>query len=250
MARRPRIAPGGLIYHVVNRAAGRRTLFSDDEDFAHFEKLMKEHVVATSMRLLAYSVMPNHLHLVLWPRFDGDLSDFMQALTGQHAQAWRARNATTGQGSVYQGRFGSFPVQDDGHLLTVCRYVERNALTANLVQAAELWQWSSLWRRECAPQRTPWLTSSWPVARPVEWTSLVNAPVTTKELEALQRSLRHGRPLGEPAWAAATAGRLGLGEKPMGRPKRAKVGSDPTFVREASRAYRMQEVGSDPTFAA
>jgi putative transposase len=47
---------------------------------------------------------------------------------------------------VYQGRFKSFPIQDDSHFLTVCRYVERNALRAELVGRAEDWRWGSLWR--------------------------------------------------------------------------------------------------------
>ena len=87
------------------------------------------------MRLLAYCLMPNHFHVLLWPREDGDLSRFMSWLTMTHTQRWHAHHRTAGTGHLYQGRFKSFSVQSAEHFLTVCRYVERNALRANLVGA-------------------------------------------------------------------------------------------------------------------
>src|SRR5208337_3088457 len=95
-------------------------------------------------RLLAYCVMPNHWHLIVWPRQDGELSRFVGWLTLTHTQRWHAQRHTRGSGHVYQGRFKSFPVQGDEHFLTACRYVERNALRANLVERAEAWRWCSL----------------------------------------------------------------------------------------------------------
>ena len=99
------------------------------------------------MRVLAWCVMSNHWHLVLWPRGDGDLSEFMRWLTVTHTQRWHAAHHTSGTGPLYQGRFKSFPIQEDDHLLTVLRYVERNPLRANLVKRADEWRWSSLWHR-------------------------------------------------------------------------------------------------------
>jgi putative transposase len=95
--------------------------------------------------------MPNHFHLVLWPRRDGDLSRFMQWLTMTHTQRWHAHRRDAGHGHLYQSRFKSFPIQTDGHFLSVCRYVERNALRARLVGRAEDWAWCSLACRERRP---------------------------------------------------------------------------------------------------
>ena len=89
------------------------------------------------MRVLAWCVMSTHWHLVLWPREDGDLSEFMRWLTVTHTQRWHAAHRTAGTGPLYQGRFKSFPIQEDDHLLTVLRYVERNPLRANLVEEAD-----------------------------------------------------------------------------------------------------------------
>uniref|UniRef100_UPI00196B28C2 transposase n=1 Tax=Aquisphaera insulae TaxID=2712864 RepID=UPI00196B28C2 len=90
------------------------------------------------MRLLAYCLMPNHFHLLVWPREAGDLSDFMRWLTMTHTQRWHAYHRTVGTGHLYQGRYKSFPVQSVEHFLTVCHYVERNALRAGLVERRSL----------------------------------------------------------------------------------------------------------------
>ena len=90
--------------------------------------------------------MPNHWHLALRSDADGELSRFMRWITATHTMRYRAHYDTSGEGHVYQGRFKSFPIQDDAHFLIVCRYVERNAVRARLVKQAEQWQWGSLWR--------------------------------------------------------------------------------------------------------
>ncbi len=121
------------------------------------------------MRLLAFCLMPNHWHLVVWPRHTGELSDFGHWLTLTHTQRWHAHYHDVGTGHLYQGRFKSFPVAEDDHFLQLCRYVERNALRAGLVERAEQWRWGSLWHRyqgETPPP--PWL-STWPVAEPADW---------------------------------------------------------------------------------
>jgi putative transposase len=147
MPRRLRFSSGGYVYHVLNRVVGRVSVFDKSMDYAAFEKVLRQADAQVSMRLLAYCLLPNHWHLVLWPREDGDLSAYLQWVTMTHTQRWHAHQHTTGTGPLYQGRFKSFPIQEDGHLLTVCRYVEGNALRAQLVPRAEPWRWSSLWHR-------------------------------------------------------------------------------------------------------
>ena len=174
------------------------------------------------MRLLAYCLMPNHFHLLLWPREDGDLSQFMRWLTVTHTQRWHAHHRTAGTGHLYQGRFKSFPVESDDNFLTVCRYVERNALRANLVERAEDWRWGSLSaRRAKADEERPQL-APWPIARPRDWTARVNRPFGPKEEAAVCRSIQRGQPFGSPSWQASVAARLGLESlfRPRGRPRK------------------------------
>ena len=114
------------------------TIFEDDGDYEAFERSCEEAVERTRTRLLAYCVMPDHWHLIVWPRQDGELSRFVGWLTLTHTQRWHASRHSQGSGHVYQGRFKSFPVQGDEHFLTACRYVERNALRAKLVKRGRL----------------------------------------------------------------------------------------------------------------
>ena len=222
MSRPPRAAEGGLIYHALNRAVARATIFDDDGDYQAFLRVLGEAAERDAMRVLAYCVMPNHFHLVLWPRGDGDLSRFMRWLTMTHTQRWHAHRHSAGTGHLYQGRFKSFPVQDDGHFLTLCRYVERNALRAALVARAEQWPWGSLGAHGVPADPTRPTLDAWPVARPTDWVERVNTPLSPLEEEALRRAIRRNQPWGEPAWQERTAARLGLRStfQPLGRPKK------------------------------
>jgi putative transposase len=221
MPRRPRLAAGELAYHVLNRRVGRLPLFEKPADYAAFEKILAEAHAQTKMRITAYCLMPNHWHLLLWPRKDGELSEVLRWITVTHTQRWHAHHHTAGTGPVYQGRFKSFPVQTDAHFLTVARYVERNARRAHLVSRAEDWPWSSLWRRaQTDPKFVSWL-SDWPIDRPRDWVRRVNRAETAAELETLRVSVQRGRPFGEDAWVGRMAKRFGMEStlRPRGRPK-------------------------------
>jgi putative transposase len=223
MGRPHRLALAGYVYHVLNRANGRLPIFQKDGDYEAFERILGqalEHV--PGIRLLSYCLMPNHWHLVVWPRRDGELSDFGHWLTLTHTQRWHAHYRDVGTGHLYQGRFKSFPIERDEHFLQVCRYVERNALRAGLVRAAEQWPWSSLWHRRQAERRPAGLLSEWPVAEPAGWVELVNRPQTEAEVAAIRRSVQRGRPFGPEAWCGRVAARLGLAStlRPRGRPRK------------------------------
>ena len=147
MPRHPRAAPGGYVYHCLNRAVARLPLFQKDDDYHAFEHVLTMALERHPIRMLSYCIMPNHWHFVLWPERDGQLTDFLRWLTHTHTQRWHAHYHTSGTGHLYQGRFKSFPIAEDDHLYTVLRYVERNPRRANLVAQAERWRWSSLHQR-------------------------------------------------------------------------------------------------------
>jgi putative transposase len=218
MPRRLRHAAGGYVYHVLNRAVGRATLFHKPGDYDAFVRVLREAEDWRTVPLLAYCLMPNHWHLVLWPQRDGDLSEYLRWLTVTHTQRWHAHYHTEGTGPLYQGRFKSFPIQEDQHLLTVLRYVERNPLRAGLVAAAARWRWSSLGQRELG-LAGPTLAEG-PVGRPAEWVRWVEGVETEGELAALRRSVVRGAPFGDETWEGTTAVQLGLQAtlRPVGRP--------------------------------
>lgn len=218
MPRTARAAVGGLCYHVLNRGNARAEVFHKPEDFDAFVDLFAPACERLRMRILGWCLMPNHFHLVLRPYDDGDLGRWMQWLLTSHVRRYHRHYHTDGH--VWQGRFKAFPIQEDEHLLTVLRYLERNPLRADLVKRAEAWRWSSLALRSL--RTPPTILSPSPVKLPRNWVELVNRPQTEAEVAAMKRSIERGTPLGGAVWQRRTADRLGLEQtlRPRGRPRK------------------------------
>ena len=223
MGRPPRVTQPGLAYHVLNRRVMRLPLFQKDDDYLAFERVLAESLAhPDAPDLLAWCLMPNHWHLVAEAGQRTNLSTWMQWVTVTHTHRWHAHTHTAGQGPLYQGRFKSFPVQEDVHFLTLCRYVEANARRAKLVKRAEAWPWCSLWvRRRGKSALRPWLRP-WPVDRPRNWLAQVNRLMDEEALLCVRHSVTRGLPLGDQTWKARVASRLGLAItlRPRGRPRK------------------------------
>ena len=222
MPRRPRQSAGGYFYHVTNRAGGTEPIFEKPKDYRGFEQILEEVQQRIDIRLLSYCILPDRWQLLLWPREDGDLSEFMRLATVTHVQRWHVAHGTSGTGPLYQSRFKAFPVQKGKALLSVCRYIESAALRAKKVRKAENWRWCSLWHRLNNDEEISF--ARWPVARPADWKTLVNQPLDEQELAALDNSLFRDAPFGTPRWQKLTAARLGLEStlRARGRPRKAK----------------------------
>ena len=224
MPRRRRVHAAGVVFHVINRAAKRARLFENSADYAAFERLLCESAAPFQIALFAYCVMPNHWHLLLRPTHAGAVSRFMHWLTTTHSRRWQLAHDAEGLGAVYQGRFKAIPIACDHHFLWVCRYVERNALRANLVRRAEDWRWSSLWQRTRG-DGVQWL-APWPIAMPPEWIQHVNAAQTEAEVAAFRCAIQNGEPFGDQEWRDKVVREFKLrSSRPRGRPRRPGAGS-------------------------
>jgi putative transposase len=220
MARRRRVSPDGALHHVLNRGNRRETVFHKPEDYQAFFNLLCDATDRVPMRILAVCLMPNHFHLVLWPLNGCDLSAYMQWLMTAHIRRYHQHYETTGLGHIWQGRYKNFLIQSDAHLYNVLRYVEGNALRANMVRAAEFWPWSSANRRY-TPDGREYL-SEWPIPRPDDWTELVNTGWSLEELHRVRHSLKRGTPYGDEGWVRHTAEAYGL-ESTLRLPGRVRV---------------------------
>jgi putative transposase len=220
MPRTARAVVGGYCYHVLNRGNKKARVFHEPADYLQFCALVARAQARLELPILAACLMPNHVHLVMRPSASGDLARWMHWAFTTHVRWYHAKYATTGR--VWQGRFKAFIAQEDHHLLTLMRYVERNALRANMVERAEDWQWGSLaWRRA---ERPPIVLAPCPVPLPSYWRHLVNEPQTSVELDAIRTCVNRQRPFGSTEWVARQIKELGLESTvtPVGRPPRSR----------------------------
>lgn len=228
MSRISRVDLGDMVYHVINRANARLQIFDTDKDYQAFEKVLLEARERTDMRVLAYCIMPNHWHFVLYPRKDGDLQNFTGWLTMTHTQRWHASHGTVGSGHLYQGRYKSFLVQTNEYFMQLCRYVEQNPLKAGLVKQAQDWRWSSLWRREHGNKEQKKLLAPWPVENDnTSYLNWANTLQSKEDIEMVETCIARSRPLGNRIWIDKTTQRFNLESTfhPRGRPPKQEKGS-------------------------
>jgi putative transposase len=215
----PRIARGlsdGFVYHALNRGNGRQCVFHKDGDYKSFVDLLAEAQEVHAVKVLAFCLMPNHFHLLVQPRKADDLSKWMQWLMTSHVRRYHCHYRTSGH--VWQGRYKSFIVQEDEHLLTVMRYVEGNPVRAKLVESAGHWPWSSHHKRMSGRQE---IISDPPIPLPNNWTEFVDTELTSIEIEKMRRSVNRQTPYGKDVWMQKICDALGLHStlRDRGRPR-------------------------------
>lgn len=221
MPRPLRKAAGGVVYHVINRANGRLRIFKKPADFLAFERVISQAIEQVNMRICGYCIMGTHWHFLLWPREDGDLSEFMKWLTVTHTSRWHKAHGPDSTGHVYQGRFKSFPVQSTEHYLKVLRYIEQNPVRAKLVKRPDQWQWSSYAGRTSRADEIDFLRNG-PVRLPANWNRSINRATLNKtEIDSIELCIKRGRPYGSELWTTRIANKLELAPtlRPIGRPK-------------------------------
>jgi putative transposase len=222
--RPPRIIVPDWCYHFINRANRKAEIFHDTSDYDAFIQLTNEAQARVPIPILAMCLMPNHVHLVVRPDSADVLARWAHWLFTSHARRYHAKYGSSGH--VWQGRFKVFAIQADHHLLTVLRYVERNALAGKLVVRAEDWRWSSLcWRNTAV---APLGLTTCPVNLPSYWIEYVNQPQTSVELAELRTCVNRQRPFGTQDWMKTAVKQLRNHQSldPIGRPRKWKSGTE------------------------
>ncbi len=191
MPRAVRYSPPDSIHHVINRGNDRRCLFASPDDFAEFLGLMARAKGHCPIRVLAYCAMPNHWHLVLWPKQPQAMAAFLHRLCTAHSIRWRQSTGTVGQGHVYQHRYHAFLIESETYYFRALRYVEANPLRAGLVRSAAEWPWSSLAERRGAERG---ILDPGPLPLPKNWLDQVDACLSPEEIDDFHRRLRKHAP--------------------------------------------------------
>jgi putative transposase len=187
MPRRLRFSPPNSVHHVINRGNERRLLFDDFHDFGEFRELVAWAKSKIPLRIIAYSLMPNHWHFIVWPEESDSISRFFQLLCTTHAIKRRRETGTVGYGHVYQGRYKAFLIHSETYLFRAMRYVEANPFRAGLVKEASEWPWSSFHERR---QSDRVILDDGPLPLPDNWDALVTSPLPTDFIEDFHKNVR------------------------------------------------------------
>jgi putative transposase len=222
----PRLARYALdqgCFHVLNRGNHRQTLFHQNDDYVQFMGLLAASQKRFKVALWGYCLMSNHWHLVVEVGRMAILSSWMHWICNRHVRLFHRERRDLGGGHIYQGRFKSFPIQDEVYLYQVLRYVEANPVRARLVPSARDWPWSSLSPAEIKqgllplerPRLEPWLRND-------AWEAEVNRPMGSGPLQVMQQSVVKGTPYGAADWVRRLVAEKGLETtvRLRGRPKK------------------------------
>lgn len=130
----------GEYYHLYNRGNNFEPIFFERENYLYFLRQMRKYLIAESVEIVAYCLMPSHYHMLVCLKTD-DLASLMQPFALSYTKAMNKRYGRVG--SLFQGRFRAKHVDRDEHLTHLSRYIHLNPVTAALVQRPEDWEFSS-----------------------------------------------------------------------------------------------------------
>jgi putative transposase len=179
------------VLHLVNRGNDRKLLFTSPDEYEDFLGIIDAAKSRGRLRLIAYCLMPNHWHLLVWPETATDVSSFCHWVGSVHGLRHRRATQTIGRGHLYQDRYHSFAVESERQYYEVIRYVEANPVRAGLVAAAADWPWSSLTDRLRTRRG---LLNLGPLPLPPEWETLVNQSLPQDVLDDLRTRCGRTKP--------------------------------------------------------
>ena len=213
MPRIARIVAAGLPHHVTQRGNRRETVFFGDEDYRAYLVLLDKYAARHGVEVIAYCLMPNHVHLVVVPSDEHALHRTFKPLHMLYAQRINRRRDWCGH--LWQDRYFSSTL-DERYFWAAVRYVERNPVRAGLVVRAEAYPWSSA-RAHCEGLFDPTLAAGKSFRSLIEtmqdWSAWLSADDDPVQLDQLRRCSRKGVPCAEEKGDAS----LGEGSVPLVR---------------------------------
>jgi putative transposase len=193
MSRHSRHRNAGHVFHVMNRATRGQLLFADVGEYLLYQALLAQALIERPIRLLAYTLMPNHFHMAVWPERDGQISRFLQWLLATHARRLHRKRGTAGTGAIYQSRFKAVPVETETYFYRMMRYVDRNPPRAGLATRPEKWPFGSA---SSQGRGFGIELAEWPLPKPPNWREYINSTEPYADLEFIRTQTQCGEPIG------------------------------------------------------
>ncbi|MDX8395003.1 MAG: transposase [Mariprofundaceae bacterium] len=222
MPRLSRIVVAGLPHYITQRGNRREDVFFNDEDRAAYLEWLQSYCEQHDVKILAYCLMTNHIHLVAIPHTADGLQKVLKPLHMRYAQ--RINRLKGWKGHLWQGRFFSSPL-DSAYLWSAIRYVERNPVRANMVEQAEDYRWSSA-ATHCGLKddavlghRDKWESM---LIAPEDWSDWLAVEEKSERLDVLRKHVEKGLPCGSEGFVKTLGNKIGriLEVRTQGRPRK------------------------------
>jgi putative transposase len=214
MARRARVVVPGLPHHVTQRGNRRSDVFFDAEDRHLYFELLREYSLWHRLRVWVYTLMTNHIHLIVLPETESALSNALRDTHAAYAAAFNRKYGLTGH--LWQARFYSC-VLDDDHLRHAVRYVERNPVRARMVLRAEDYPWSSA-RPHVLGQPDRYLDDGLPLIGSLEnWSAWLAICDAEEPIRAIREATATGRACGSDDFIRRLESQCGRSLRPQKR---------------------------------
>jgi putative transposase len=220
MTRFRRLVVPGYPHHITQRGVRRQTTFFDDLDYQRYIRLAVELLERSSIEILAYCLMPNHVHAVVIPEEVSSLAKFFGPLHKAYAQHTNLRYEWTGH--LWQARYYSVPMNAE-HTLTAMRYVELNPTRSGLERKPQDWPWSSA-RGNLGLVDDPMISGRPARGIVPDWATYLSIPEKPGVIDQLRRGTNTGRPVGDRSFIRKIESLTGrqVTKRPVGR--RPKLG--------------------------
>ncbi len=141
MSRMPRELSKTGLYHIIFRGLNRQNIFEEESDFIILKDILRKTKEQNAYNIYAYCLMSNHVHLFIEENQTGDISYIMHRILTKYASWYNKKYMRSG--SLFGNRYKSQPVENDGYLLSLLRYIHQNPLQAGIVKEIIQYKWSS-----------------------------------------------------------------------------------------------------------
>jgi putative transposase len=225
MPRIARIVGAGYPHHIVQRGNNRERVFTDSGDYERYLSFLLKYSEEKEAAVLAYCLMPNHIHLLVKPSEEEALPKMMQGITLCYSKYFNGENGRTGR--LWECRYHSTVIDGDNYLWTVSKYIENNPVRAGVVKRPEDYPYSSA-KAHILGRRDPLLKEPLFVDKGElkEYRSFIRSEQDKNIIEEIRKQTRLGKPLGDGQFLKTLSEGLGrsLYFRPKGRPPKNQTG--------------------------
>lgn len=219
MPRIARIIVPGYPYHITQRGNCKQTVFKEKIDYSTYLRLLEKYSSEYRLAILAYCLMPNHIHIIAIPQEHNSMSKTFHVTHMKYAQFFNNKYALSGH--LWQGRFYSC-LLDENHFLTATRYVENNPVRAKLSNNAISWPWSSAFAHCYKKDEILSLGEIYKYIDIDDWKRYLAEPESQNDIKLIREHTLKGRPFGNTAFIEKIETMCGrrLSPRLPGRPRK------------------------------